>query len=465
MIASRTNGPAAAFLSLMVLALPAWAQTDTPIATAPPQALEAAPVQQPAEPEAPAAVVREFQPGMQQSSTVQVGALGRSEGGPAGLLDESNGGLGETLWSGSSRADVIGLLEKLPLRSPAPSLRDLARRLLLTRAEAPSGPSDKAFLTARLKKMLEGGMVEEAAIIAANARIADDAGFARAQADAILIAGHGEAACGDATALRLSSAEPFWIELRAYCYWAAGDSDMYDLTRTVMSAQDLSDGVFDILFDDVRNGTKDIPDPIDNLTALHLFLMKRAGIPVDAVMLARLGVGAAIKDSRPPPLPASDGKDTILAVASALASGIAPPDDALARLPTLADAANPEGGHAALLLGLTRAMGMALPKRADESLNSLAATAWPGRRPAPVLMDRIAQARHSGSRRGEALLTMLVAIGSRGPGDLAPDVTLQLVQLLKDIGPSGSADAFARDAILLYRAPQWSNVPPAPTQH
>ena len=56
-----------------------------------------------------------------------------------GILDDDKGGLGASLWRGSSRATVAGLLARMPVRYRSPTLRDLATRLLLTQAEAPRG--------------------------------------------------------------------------------------------------------------------------------------------------------------------------------------------------------------------------------------------------------------------------------------------------------------------------------------
>jgi len=47
-------------------------------------------------------------------------------------------------------------------------------------------------------------------------------------------------------------------------------------------------------------------------------------------------------------------------------------------------------------------------------------------------------------------------VGIKGPGDLAPDVTAEIVHALKDMGLQDSARAFALHALLLYRPPAQS---------
>ena len=155
---------------------------------------------------------------------VVVDSLGATEGPAVGLLDSSNGGLGEGIWSGTSRADAEELLARIPLASADPVLRSLAKRLVLTKADAPIGPSKRAFMTLRIEKLLDAGLIDEAGTLAAQASIPNDPDFARMQADALLIANRAGEVCGDRTATRLTAGEPFWLQLRAYCAAAAGDT-------------------------------------------------------------------------------------------------------------------------------------------------------------------------------------------------------------------------------------------------
>ncbi len=54
-------------------------------------------------------------------------------------------------------------------------------------------------------------------------------------------------------------------------------------------------------------------------------------------------------------------------------------------------------------------------------------------------------------RRGEAVLRILDIVGAAGPGDLAPDVTIEAVRALHEMGLDDAARALAIDALLLYR--------------
>ncbi|MGD0865270.1 MAG: hypothetical protein ABSA49_06920 [Rhizomicrobium sp.] len=299
---------------LMAWSQYAWAQTppgdDSPTATEAPRQLPGSAVEQnqlppPESGSGPPA----------GSSNVVVAPLGAPEGPAAGLLDSSNGGLGSDIWTGTSREEIDTLLARLPVASPVYSERELARRLLLTTANAPIGAAPHAFLTVRLQALLKAGFVLEAAILAAHSQVADDPEFARAAADAILFAGHADDVCGNATAMRLQNADRFWMELRAYCYAIGGDNAALDLTRSVMAAQNADDKAFDILLSDALSHKAVDPGPIPNPTSLHLFLLRQAGLPVSVGLAKQLGTPAlllAMDDARNPPEDRASAAEIVL---------------------------------------------------------------------------------------------------------------------------------------------------------
>ena len=304
MTVSLADARRAAFAAVLIVwplfawSQSAWAQDEPPIDdSAPPVATEA-PRQLPGAP----VVQTQLPPPSPESSSaapsanngIVVAPLGAPEGAPAGLLDSQNGGLGTDIWTGSSREEIDALLARLPVASPVYSERELARRLLLTIADAPVGAAPHAFLTVRLQALLKAGFVLEASILAANARVADDPEFARVAADAILYSGHANAVCSDATAARLQNGDRFWMELRAYCYAIGGDSAALDLTRSVMAAQNADDKAFDILLTDAMTHKALDPGPIPNPTSLHFFLGRQAGLPVSVGFAKQLGMPALV---------------------------------------------------------------------------------------------------------------------------------------------------------------------------
>jgi hypothetical protein len=121
--------------------------------------------------------------------------------------------------------------------------------------------------------------------------------------------------------------------------------------------------------------------------------------------------------------------------------------------------------RAALMLSLYAALGHTLPAPAQAAANVAQQTRWPGRRPAPGVIRRLNAARAAPVRRGEALMLVLNAIGAAGPGDLAPDVTAQLVRDLVGLGVPHAAQSIAISALLRFHAapqPVQAVIPAAP---
>ena len=239
----------------------------------------------------------EFKPGI-LGEGAQTGVtatdLGIVDGAPVGTLDDSNGGLGQSMWANAPRADVEDLLGRIPLVSADPFVRALARRVVLTTSEAPVGPAKRALVTIRIEKLLQAGMIPEAGAIAAGLTLNGDADFARVQADALLYAGREKDVCSELTATRLTSGEPFWLQLRTWCFAASGDTASAELTHSVLDAQGAIDKAFDILADDAISGKKTPPGDIAHPTAMHIYLLRKAGLPVTASIAAKLGTAADV---------------------------------------------------------------------------------------------------------------------------------------------------------------------------
>jgi hypothetical protein len=250
---------------------------------------------------APSVAVAPYVPPKAEPGPVEVGALGTPEGPPVGTLDATNGGMGDHLWSGSDRSRSEELLVKSPLVSGDPVLRDLVRRAVLTKAAAPPGAAKKAFLTLRIERLLDAGLVQQAGALAAQAAVSNDDEFARVQAEAILLAGRAQDACGPATAARQTGADVFWLQLRAYCAAATGDTATAELTKQVLKAQGHSDPAYDTLVQDVLTKKPLPPGAIARPSAVHIFLYLQTGLPLPETIGRRMGTTEnllVMRDSR-----------------------------------------------------------------------------------------------------------------------------------------------------------------------
>ena len=104
--------------------------------------------------------------------------------------------------------------------------------------------------------------------------------------------------------------------------------------------------------------------------------------------------------------------------------------------------------RATLDLGLFDALGELKSPAAQAAVEPLLAEQSPGRRPPPVLMQRIDKAALSDAR-GEVALSVATVLGPQGARDLAPDVVVRLVRALQTAGIHDAAHMLAAEALLL----------------
>jgi hypothetical protein len=109
-----------------------------------------------------------------------------------------------------------------------------------------------------------------------------------------------------------------------------------------------------------------------------------------------------------------------------------------------------EQARNALILGLFDALGLDMPSEARAQVQRLVSTDFPGRSPAPVIMQRIDSASLEG-RRAELGLGILEALGPRGASDMAPNVIVRFVRALQTGGMAETAHALASEAILTWQ--------------
>lgn len=93
-----------------------------------------------------------------------------ADAGAPGLLEDSNAGLGANLWQGSSSAQLISLMPRLPAPQLQPSLRDLQVRLLLTKAAGPNaGGGIDTLVPLRAERLHAMGFNAEAMLLSKGA--------------------------------------------------------------------------------------------------------------------------------------------------------------------------------------------------------------------------------------------------------------------------------------------------------
>ncbi|HXC55805.1 MAG TPA: hypothetical protein VNU97_10955 [Rhizomicrobium sp.] len=454
-----------------------------PAATGAPTPLGSATAPPADAPPAPQSAPVEFKPGILGKVTqtgVTEGDLGVVDGPPVGTLGDSQGGLGQSMWINAPRGEVEDLLGRVPLVSADPFVRGLARRVVLTVSDAPVGPARRALVTIRIEKLLQAGLLDDAGALAAALKLDNDPDFARVQAEALLYAGRDKEVCGDLTATRLTAPEPFWLELRTWCFAAGGDSASAELTHAVLEAQGAKDPAFDLLSADALGGRKTAPGAIDRPNALHVYLLRKTGLPVTGATAARLGTAAnllAARETRNPPA------DRLAAAARIAATGALTSAELLAILNAQATPADQLAQPEATAAKLTFLPAQSLLRRAatlesrpqqrlDLLLAALSADGHRDRLPlAAALQGDLALGIKPDPTMARGRFALARALLLNGNADAAsawyggaPDGTeLRVFQVLVDLAsPNAARDAAAQAALAWFAANAAPQQNPAP---
>ncbi len=301
------NGSRVSFLVYVLAALNlsgASLAADDPSASTAPRGLSPAqinPVEENAVTAAPQSQeeVLPDQVGKPQGPRVTVSGLAPIDPSGAGLIGQGSGGFASTLWSGSPRTAIVTRISQLPAAPNSPVMQSLLRRVLLSGANPPNGVTpegEPSMLAQRLGRLVAGGRVNEATTLGAQS--ARDDGFARQMwAEALLLQAREQDVCGEATPLRQSSGEPFWLKLRAYCYLVEGNAPAAVLTLDVMREHNIEDEAFYALAGALADGSVAKVTAIPAPSGVHMALLAKANVPVPAALAAWLPASALISQS------------------------------------------------------------------------------------------------------------------------------------------------------------------------
>ena len=216
-------------------------------------------------------------------------ALSDLDTAAVGLIDPAEGGLGISIWRGSKRSLIEKLLSRLPARTRSVAVRDLAVRLLATRAEAPRGASSGPdLLTSRVSRMVELGEVDAASRLANQISVErTDEALARNAVEALFLQNDNAGACQRVRDFARRSLDPYWQRALAFCLLLSGDGARADIIVDILSERG-EEGMelFSELIETLNGGepaaVESLPDP----AGLDLAMMRAANIRLPADVLS-----------------------------------------------------------------------------------------------------------------------------------------------------------------------------------
>jgi hypothetical protein len=301
MTACRASGRAV-LAALLIAGAPALAQTPGPIRLAPPRILlqepaagqATSPSSEPLPLESPRV---ETKPDIIVSDTPALNLDG------IGLIDESRGGLPETMWKGSTRTVVDRLISLLPAPTTSPAARALSERVLTTTATPPvPGPEKPAtsFVAQRAEKLMALGRNATAASLArAVPQREENETLSRVLLDAALLEYDNAGACQIVRRQIGKATTAYWQKALIFCQALAGEHDRAQLGLSLLREQRADDDQLFIRLINALEGDNRAITDVSKPTPLHLAMLRaaRQQIPAAAVEGADAGVLRMIAQS------------------------------------------------------------------------------------------------------------------------------------------------------------------------
>ena len=234
--------------------------------------------------------------GILSEDLISVERLSGIDPDTVGLLDEGNGGIGIDMWQGTSRSRLQQMIRDLPDQIPSPSLRMLARNLLLSTAELPElaeGESlpttqEGSLLKARLGKLMAMGYVQETLdlIRAADGALEREPDLIHMVLKAQLLQGDLGSACALVREQEDNLAEAFWQKRLVLCQLLDGNVTAAQFGATLLQDEGIDDPLFFTLVERITDKRDIALPPAESMNEVHLALMWLSQTPVPENLLA-----------------------------------------------------------------------------------------------------------------------------------------------------------------------------------
>jgi hypothetical protein len=218
---------------------------------------------------------------------VQVQTLRAVDPDSVGVLDSSQGGFPIDLWQGMDKPGVARLLGLLPRRVASPAMRDLARRLLLSRVSAPAGDlAGESLLSRRVAVLFAMGDTRAALALLRNAPPNhNEDSLIRTEVEGFFLLNDNAGACRQVRAQVQERTDAYWQQAVAYCLALSGQPAKASLVADILAERtgDVPPAFFAAM--DAIGGVKNAAlDSLAKPTALHVSMLRAANlqIPADA---------------------------------------------------------------------------------------------------------------------------------------------------------------------------------------
>ncbi|CAN0051286.1 unnamed protein product, partial [Discosporangium mesarthrocarpum] len=296
-------GPAIAGLCAIAVILPTVASAQlqlrrpTPVIENQPatQAPEAAPVTEGTPPVTSPPADITVAPRPLDGAGITVNRLESVDPDAIGLIGVDQGGFPPALWQGAKWAVVSGLMPRLPAGLSSPVLRDLTRRLLVSRASVPVGkPLAASFVALRIDRLLAMGDIGNAlALLKITPDARRDESLARTRIEALFFDNNNSDACKAVQGAGRDYSGLYWSQAQAFCHALSGAHSRASLIADLLRERENEvEKVFFAAIDALAGAKGGASPALRVPSALHLSMIRAAGfqLPADIVQTAQASV-------------------------------------------------------------------------------------------------------------------------------------------------------------------------------
>lgn len=208
-----------------------------------------------------------------------------------GTIGELDGSLGADMWRGTSPRLAAALLSKIGFGTSSPQMADLYRRLLLTGAvlSGTTATSDE-ILDIRFQKLREFGLAQDMSDLVG--RLPKNAVFGEHEKMLVeldLLLNRDSDACQKLERREDTNGQDiFWAKIDVYCRLLAEDYDRAELGAALLEEQGDTDPLYFALFAKLAGDTSPISTESAILRPLHLAMIRRAKVALDANLMEKL---------------------------------------------------------------------------------------------------------------------------------------------------------------------------------
>ena len=216
-----------------------------------------------------------------------------------GLIGVDQGGFPLTLWRGAQWPVVRALMPRMPTGLGSATLRDLARRLLVSQASVPVGkPLDESFVALRVDRLLAMGDIGNAlALLKITPDERRDEALARTRIEALYFENNNADACTAVQNAIRDYSGLYWSQAQAFCLALSGAHARAALIADLLRERESEiEKVFFAAIDALAGVDAGEGPPLKAPSALHLSMMRAAGFrfPAEIVQTARAAVLRAV---------------------------------------------------------------------------------------------------------------------------------------------------------------------------